>query len=837
MGKGKLILICQSGGEFVTKDDGSLSYDGGEANAVAIYPETHFGDLKLKLAELLNLEYKSLSVKYFLPGNKQTLITICNDKDLKRMFDFHEGSVTADVFVIGTSGFDREAFAIETGRASGIKLAETVSPSKASKALVTTDPVSTPAGPSAANLTLNSLADPADGTAHSPITYDVSATPADTVKKRRRAASRKNSTDAPTAAVTKTVRKTKKMAPRRKRMRKDYLTESDDDMEEERDTSAGLDGTNGALDVASEFNNLSPEEMVAMWKDSITGVGQEFKSVIEFRDALQRFSIAHRFRYKFKKNETSRASGMCAAEGCSWSFYASWVPSERVFKIKKMNETHTCGESSKTAHPTKNWLVSIIKDKLRESPHHKPKEISKSILRDFGVTLNYSQVYRGIEGAREQLQGSYKEAYNQLPWFCDKLLEANPGSFIKLLIDNDKKFQRLFISFDASIHGFQNGCRPLLFLDSTSLRSKYHEILLTATALDGDDCIFPVAFAIVDTENDDSWNWFLEELRSAVSSSRSITFVSDKQKGLMESVLKIFENSHHGYSIYHLLDDFMKNLKGPFHGEGKGSLPVNFLAAACAARLDSFRMSAEQVKKVSSNAFDWMMQIAPEYWTNAAFKGESYQHITFDVAESYANWIEEVWELPLIQKLERLLCKMTEMINNCRMNSSGWFTKLIPSREQLVKDASRRAHYLKVLFSSDTLFEVQGDSTHVVDMNKRDCSCLVWNATGLPCHHAIAVFNSTGRNVYDYCSGYFTVDSYRLTYSKSINLVEAIFKPPAKEKASVEEAEQVLPPSTTRTPTTHQKRRRKILGIEHRTVTCTKCKGIGHNKLSCKETS
>lgn len=116
MGKGKLILICQSGGEFVTKDDGSLSYDGGEANAVAINPETHFGDLKLKLAELLNLEYKSLSVKYFLPGNKQTLITICNDKDLKRMFDFHEGSVTADVFVIGTSGFDREAFAIETGR-------------------------------------------------------------------------------------------------------------------------------------------------------------------------------------------------------------------------------------------------------------------------------------------------------------------------------------------------------------------------------------------------------------------------------------------------------------------------------------------------------------------------------------------------------------------------------------------------------------------------------------------------------------------------------------------------------------------------------------------------
>lgn len=116
MVKGKLILICQSGGEFVTKDDGSLSYDGGEANAVAINPETTLDDLKLKLAELLNFDHRSLSIKYFLPGNKQTLITLGNDKDLKRMYDYHAGSVTADVFVIGKAGFDREAVTIDAGR-------------------------------------------------------------------------------------------------------------------------------------------------------------------------------------------------------------------------------------------------------------------------------------------------------------------------------------------------------------------------------------------------------------------------------------------------------------------------------------------------------------------------------------------------------------------------------------------------------------------------------------------------------------------------------------------------------------------------------------------------
>lgn len=109
MAKTKLILICQSLGEFVTNDDGSLLYAGGEAHAVDINSETLFDHLKLKLAEIWKFEYKSLSLKYFLPGNRHTLITLSNDKDLKRMYGFHENYVTADVFVTGRAGFDDEA--------------------------------------------------------------------------------------------------------------------------------------------------------------------------------------------------------------------------------------------------------------------------------------------------------------------------------------------------------------------------------------------------------------------------------------------------------------------------------------------------------------------------------------------------------------------------------------------------------------------------------------------------------------------------------------------------------------------------------------------------------
>lgn len=116
MAKGKLILICQSGGQFMTNEDGTLSYDGGEANAVNINHETLYDDLKLRVAEMCNLDQKTISMKYFLPGNRRTLITLRNEKDLKRMLDFHGNSITADLFLTGKEGFDRESLKVHSTR-------------------------------------------------------------------------------------------------------------------------------------------------------------------------------------------------------------------------------------------------------------------------------------------------------------------------------------------------------------------------------------------------------------------------------------------------------------------------------------------------------------------------------------------------------------------------------------------------------------------------------------------------------------------------------------------------------------------------------------------------
>ncbi|KAK1413984.1 hypothetical protein QVD17_29721 [Tagetes erecta] len=855
MAKGKLILICQSGGEFVTNDDGTMSYNGGEANAANVTSETPFNDLKLTLAETCDLNQETVTVKYFLPGNKRNLITVKNDKDVKRMIDFHGDAITAEVFVMGTPGFKRSALEIQTNRQNPTENDETVEndslsskkdekikrgkagPKKDKKVKkedkVAKGPIASPVrvtrrSVAAANAeassrkkekqkkkTVSDDASKSEGSTrdtsssaeseqanvnvdsdrssdYKPSRYakrkkansqnetEANASPADSVKKRRRTTPswKLGANGRPTIVSDSAGSKSRGSSGNKNSQRKSGRLAAKVDSSEKK-KSVKKRGRPRAINSDQEHEDItgpsaldmcdddvSPETLVSLWKSAITGVGQQFTNAHEFQETLQIYAIANDFEFKLKKNDKNRVVGVCAVEGCSWKFNAVWVPSAESFKIKTMNNAHTCEKEPR------NWLLNTIKDKLQESPDLKPKEIACELLKDFGADSNGTEVFDGKTISREQLHGSDKDAYNKLPWFCEKIMETNPGSISKLIIGESKRFKALYISFYSSLCGFQNSCRPLLFLEATSLCSKYGEVLFTANAIDGNDDFFPVAFAIVDVEDDDNWRWFLEQLKATIFNlQQPITFVFDREKNLKTYILEIFEDSHVGYSIYHLLESFKRNAKGPFHGDGKSFLPFYFLDAAHAVRVAGFKKSIEHIKLISSQAYDWVMQIEPQHWTTSSFKGERFNHIIDDVSGSLSKLMEDYQELPILHKIDAIIRTMIDATNDAKLDGSMWATRLTPSKEKQLQEENAKSCGLKVLISSDTLFEVREDSTHVVNISNWSCTCLGWKETGLPCRHALAVFALTGKDPYEFCSNYFTVDAYRLTYLESINPV------------------------------------------------------------------
>ncbi|XP_015874821.2 uncharacterized protein LOC107411697 isoform X2 [Ziziphus jujuba] len=571
------------------------------------------------------------------------------------------------------------------------------------------------------------------------------------------------------------------------------------------------------------------------WQNTITGVGQRFSSVHEFRESLRKYAIAHQFAFRYKKNDSHRVTVKCKAEGCPWRIHASRLSTTQLICIKKMNSTHTCeGAVATTGHQaTRSWVASIIKEKLKVFPNYKPKDIVNDIKQEYGIQLNYFQAWRGKEIAKEQLQGSYKEAYNQLPLFCEKIMETNPGSLATFTTKEDSSFHRLFVAFHASLYGFQQGCRSLLFLDSVSLKSKYQGTLLAATAADGDDGVFPVAFAVVDTETDDNWHWFLLQLKSVISVSCPITFVADRQKGLRESIAEIFKGSYHGYCLRYLTEQFMRDLKGQFSHEVKRLMVEDFYAAAYAPRPENFERCLESIKSISLEAYDWVVQSEPQNWANAYFQGARYGHMTSNFGELFYSWVSDAHELPITQMVDVIRGKIMELIYERRADSNQWVTRLTPSMEEKLEKETQKVRTLQVLLSGGSTFEVRGDSIEVVDMDNWSCSCRGWQLTSLPCCHAIAVVTCVGRSPYDCCSRYYTTETYRLTYSESVHPIPNMDVPALQDSSQI--AVTVTPPPTRRPPGRPTTKKYGSQEVVKRQLQCSKCKGLGHNKSTCKE--
>lgn len=588
------------------------------------------------------------------------------------------------------------------------------------------------------------------------------------------------------------------------------------------------------VDMSSEI--LRTGEHFAEWQNTITGVGQTFSSFAEFREAIRKYSIAHGFNYAYKKNETHRVTVVCKQEGCPWRIHVSRLATTELVCIKTMKSTHTCeGAVVKPAYrATRSWVGSIIREKLKGSPNYKPKDIASDFKKEYGIELNYSQAWRAKEKARELLQGSYKEAYNQLPFFCENIIEANPGSLATFTTKEDSTFHRLFVSFHASISGFQQGCRPLLFLDSAPVYSKYQGVLLAATAADGDDGVFPVAFAVVDEETDENWHWFLTELKSAVSTTRKITIVSDSQKGIKESISEIFGGDcHHGFCLWYLADKLNKDLKGQFSHEARHLITQDLYAAAYAPKLEVFERCAGNIKAISPEAYNWVIRSEPAHWANTFFEGTRNNHMTSNFGQLFYSWVSDPTELPLTitQVVDVLRGKMMELMYNGRVNSSRWDTRLTPSMEEKLKNETLKARSFQVIPLNGSTFEVRGESADMVDIDHWDCSCKEWQLTGLPCCHSIAVFECLGRDPYNYCSQYFTVESYRSTYAESIQPVPNVERAP---KLVDEETFTVTPPPVKRLAGRPKMKQAGSVEIIRRQLQCGRCKVIGHNKRSCK---
>lgn len=100
-------------------------------------------------------------------------------------------------------------------------------------------------------------------------------------------------------------------------------------------------------------------------------------------------------------------------------------------------------------------------------------------------------------------KGQYSRIFdNQL-----ELLRSNPGRTVVVELEPKQVkpiFQRIYICLDACKKGFMADFRKVIGLDGCFFNGE----LLCAVGRDANNQIYPLAWAIIEKENNDSWDWF-----------------------------------------------------------------------------------------------------------------------------------------------------------------------------------------------------------------------------------------------------------------------------------------------------------------------------------------
>ncbi|KAH0716745.1 hypothetical protein KY290_013012 [Solanum tuberosum] len=113
-----------------------------------------------------------------------------------------------------------------------------------------------------------------------------------------------------------------------------------------------------------------------------------------------------------------------------------------------------------------------------------PKDIVKGMLKLHDVSLTYMQAWRAKEKALKILCGDPAESYAKLPGYLYILEQTYPGYVLSL--------------------------KRKEVVDGVALRGVYGGTMLTASTMDPRGHVLPLAYAIVNSENDASWTWFFK---------------------------------------------------------------------------------------------------------------------------------------------------------------------------------------------------------------------------------------------------------------------------------------------------------------------------------------
>ncbi|KAL4575660.1 hypothetical protein LXL04_022511 [Taraxacum kok-saghyz] len=464
-------------------------------------------------------------------------------------------------------------------------------------------------------------------------------------------------------------------------------------------------------------------------------IGQKYRTKKELKDKVDMHALKTKKSIFFKKNDKSRLTAVCTgtvignASGiqCPWRLHASRSTVEEYCPVRALQD---------------------------------------QLVKKYDVHISEDKVFRAKAVATKVVEGDYTKQYAILRDYVLEIQKTNPGTTVKIEVVSEpnpysstRQFKRIYVCLGALKKGFKAGIRDFLGLDGAFMKGPFPGQILTAVGVDSNNGIYPLAYAVVESENTSSWKWFLECLGEDLElySNSNFTFVTDRQNGLDRAIGDLFPHAEHRYCVRHIYQNMRR--------EWKATEYKDFLwKCAKATTIPEFEAIMKDLSIFDKEAYEWAIS----------------DMLLNNLCEVFNSKLVKGRDKPIISCLEFIreyLMKRVVNVMKVLRKSAG---PLTPTGNRLLEANSSLASQYRATWNGGQKYQVEGfqNDQHVVDMGSRECTCRKWELTGIPCKHAIATLFEMAKygehvgELYTYVHKVYWLDTWKEMYSFKVEPIK-----------------------------------------------------------------
>ncbi|XP_047253651.1 uncharacterized protein LOC124887773 [Capsicum annuum] len=419
-----------------------------------------------------------------------------------------------------------------------------------------------------------------------------------------------------------------------------------------------------------------------------------------------------------------------------------------VFIIRRFNPEHSCRLSDRILKNIMATTAFVCEFAAPKLVNYKRKYTSRDIMEEikvvYGVNINYMKSWCTKERAIAMLRGSPADG-------------------------------------------------PVVVVDGVRLSGPYQGTFLSASTLDGAGCILPLAYGIVDMENDSSWSWFFNQFKAAFEKCDNIYFRKSKK-----------------------------------------SISDLYYSMAKAYRKEDFDYLISKIEKNDSRVKKYLQEAGYEKLSRCHSPINRGRMMTSNIAECINGCLVEARKLPIYEFLEEVRILFGSWNYKNSEIASYTSTTLGHRFDEILTLNGMKALRMTVKASSPYIYSVyESGRRYIIDLESESCNCERFQIEQIPCAHTIAILKSKHVKEFGpYCSEYYKLATLVKTYE--VPIIPMPDRTDWNVPNSVAE-EEVLPSIFKRLPGRSKKGRKKksCKTLSSSIKYCGRYGHEGYNRRSC----